>query len=114
MNLLIRWVLSGLALLAVSRLIPGFEVSSFGFAMIASVFIGLANALIRPVILLFALPINVLTLGLFTFVVNALILWVISFVLDGFVITDFGAAFLGALALWAFNIIINLFFRDKK
>lgn len=114
MALLIRWVLSGLALLAVSRLIPGFEVSSFTFAMIVAVFIGLANALIRPFIILFTLPINILTLGLFTFVVNAVILVMVAYVLDGFVITDFGAALLGAIVLWAFNIIISFFFHDKE
>lgn len=114
MALLIRWVLSGLALLAVSRLIPGFEVSSFTFAMIVAVFIGLANALIRPFIILFTLPINILTLGLFTFAVNAVILVMVAYVLDGFVITDFGAALLGAIVLWAFNIIISFFFHDKE
>lgn len=114
MALLIRWVLSGLALLAVSRLIPGFEVSSFTFAMIIAVFLGLANALIRPFIVLFTLPINVLTLGLFTFVINATILVMVAYVLDGFVITDFGAALLGAIVLWAFNTIISFFFHDKE
>lgn len=114
MFLILRWILSALTLLVVAELIPGFEVASFTYALIAAVFIGLANALIRPILLILTLPVNILTLGLFTFVINALILLIVANILDGFEITGFSAAFWGALTLWAMNLIINLFLGGKK
>ena len=49
MKLLIGWLLSALALLAVAYLVPGIHVSSFMSALIAAAVIGLANILIKPI-----------------------------------------------------------------
>lgn len=112
--IILRWVLSALTLLIVAELIPGFQVSSFSYALIVAVFIGFANIVIRPILLILTLPVNIITLGLFTFVVNALILLIIAGIIDGFEITGFGAAFWSALILWALNFIINVFLGGKK
>lgn len=99
MYLLLRWIINALVLLGIAYIIPGFEVASFYSALIIVVILGLVNAVIRPILLLLTLPINILTLGLFTFVVNALMLWFVSSVVEGFVVTGFGPAFIGALIL---------------
>ena len=75
MKLLVRWLLSAAALLAVAHLYSGVEVRSFSSALIAALVIGLFNAVLRPVLVVLTLPVTVLTLGLFLFVINALMFW---------------------------------------
>jgi putative membrane protein len=75
----------------------------FVTAVIFAVILGVLNAFLRPILLLLTLPLNLLTLGLFTLVVNAIVFWLASLIKlqgqNGIQIADFGAAFLGALAV---------------
>lgn len=105
---ILRWIFNALALLIVARLLPGIEVDSLLTALAAAVMLGLANAIIRPFILLFTLPINLLTLGLFTFVVNAFMLWLVAEIVKGFTISSFTAALEGAILLWLISMATNI------
>lgn len=111
MIVLLRWVLSALSLLLVAYLVPGVMVDGFYAALITAAILGLANALIRPVLLLLTLPITLLTLGLFTFVINALMLWFTSTIVKGFAIADFTAALWAALILWLVGWVVNALFE---
>ena len=99
MKLLLRWVINAAALLLIAQFLTGITLSGWYAAFITILILGLVNAIIRPILLFFTLPINILTLGLFTFVVNGLLLWFVSTVVEGFVVSSFGAAFVGALML---------------
>ena len=98
-GIIYRWVLSAGGLLLVSFLFRGIHVSGVGWAFIAALFLGVINALIRPLVLILTLPINILTLGLFTLVINALMLWLTGSLLKGFVVDGFWPALGGALVL---------------
>lgn len=97
MKVLLRWLLLATALLAITHLHPGVNISSFGAAMIAALVLGTLNLLVRPLLVLLTLPVTLLTLGLFLFVINALMFWMAAEVLDGFSVTSFGAALVGSL-----------------
>ena len=97
--MILKWVVSSVALLGTAYLIPGFRVRDFGSALKASLVIGLANIFIRPVLLFLTFPINILTLGLFTFVVNAIILRLAAGLIRGFEITGWMSAIFGAVIL---------------
>lgn len=114
MRLLIRWVLTAGALLGIAYygVVPGIQVSNFYTALVAALVLGLVNALIKPIILFFTLPFNILTLGLFTFVVNALMFWFASTIVKGFDVAGFWAAFWGALAMWVISWFINSLFKN--
>ena len=66
-------------------------------ARLAALLLGLLNTVIRPVLILLTLPINLLTLGLFTFVINGVLFWLVANFVQGFSVTSFGTAILGAL-----------------
>ena len=117
MKLLVNWLLSAAALLAVAYIYTGVEVSSFSNALIAAFVIGLLNMVLRPVLVVLTLPMTVITLGLFLFVINALMFWAAASVLDGFHVRGFGAALLGSLIYSVFGIVIDsaierLFFKQ--
>ena len=59
MMLLLHWLLSALALLLVSRIVPGFEVRGFGPALIASLVIGLLNATVGLILKIVTFPISI-------------------------------------------------------
>lgn len=108
MRLVLKWLLSATALLAVAHLYSGVQVQSFGAALIAALVIGLLNALLRPLLILLTLPVTVLTLGLFLFVINALMFWSAAGMLEGFGVTDFWAALLGSFFYTLLGMVINL------
>jgi putative membrane protein len=108
MRLLLNWLLSAVALLVVSFLIPGFHVEGFKYALIAAVVIGLINATLGLLLKLITLPLTILTLGIFWWVVNALMLMLASSLLTpGFHVDGFLWAFLGAIVLSLVNVILR-------
>lgn len=113
MRLLAKWFIFALALLALPTFVPGIGISSFTTALIVAFFWGLANLIIKPIILLVLLPINILTLGLFTFVVNALLFWGIGSFVENFDVLGFKAAFFGALVMAAVGVIVNMLLSGK-
>lgn len=112
MELLLRWVLNALALLVVANVIPGIHIDTFYHALIAALVLGLANALIRPILFVLTLPITIVTLGLFAFVINALMILFASTVVKGFTVTGLMPAFLAAIALWLMSLITNWFIQQ--
>lgn len=107
MKLLAKWLLSAIALLAVSQLYGGVEVQSFTSALVAALVIGLLNTIVRPILVILTLPVTVLTLGLFLFVINALMFWWAANLLDGFQVQGFGAALLGSLMYTLMGVVIE-------
>jgi putative membrane protein len=76
MKLIVRWLISALALFVAALVVPGITVSGnawIAYAVMAVV-LGLVNAIIRPLLKLLTCPLIILTLGLFTLVINALML----------------------------------------
>jgi putative membrane protein len=107
MKLILKWLLCAAALLAVSHLELGVNVSSFSAALIAAVVIGLFGIFLRPVMIILTLPVTLVTLGLFLFVINALLFWWAASLLNGFYVSGFGAALLGSLIYSTFGVVID-------
>jgi putative membrane protein len=98
-HLLVRWILSAVLLLVVSRLVPGFEVDGLRSALIAALVIGLVNATLGLFLKIVTFPLTLLTLGLFMLIINALMLMFASTFVRGFIVHGFVPAFWGALLL---------------
>ena len=113
LRLLLHWILNTIALLIVSRVVPGFVVTSLTSALIAVIVIGLLNATFGLMLKLVTLPLGILTFGIFFLVINALVLKFASAVVPGFVVETFGAAFLGALVLAILHMLFG-FLTPKR
>jgi len=111
MSLLLRWFINALVILVLPYLIPGISVQNFYTALVVALFLGVLNALIRPILIVLTLPINILTLGLFVFVINALLVWFVSTFVKGFEVSGFLSAFIASLILsiisWLSNSLIR-------
>jgi putative membrane protein len=111
--ILIRWFLNTLVLIITAYLVPGIYFATPWSALMTSLIFGLVNSVIRPIMIILTLPINIVTLGLFTLIINALMFWLTSTIVKGFEVTNFSAAFWGALVYWIIITLINYAFGDK-
>jgi len=107
MRLLFKWLLSALALLAVTYLYSGVQITTYTSALLAAAVIGLLNMFVRPVLLVLTLPVTIVTLGLFLFVINALLFWAASGMLAGFHVNGFVAALIGSLLYSILGVVIE-------
>jgi putative membrane protein len=107
MQLLLRWVLNALALWIVTWLVPAISYHSMTALLIAAAVLGIANAIVRPILFWLTLPLTVLTLGLFLIVLNALMLQLTALLVPGFRIDGFGWAMVGALVLGLISLVTN-------
>ena len=121
-NWLMRWIANIMALLFVvygywaakgSARHPGIYVDSITAIVIAVVALGLANSVVRPIILFFAWPINCLTFGLFSFVLNVLLFLMVGNLGFGFHVTTPLHALIGSLAMGVLSGAINFFLTDR-
>ena len=103
------WLIDGLA----------FDGTWVQFVLIALIF-GAVNAVIRPVVKFFSIPLIILTLGLFALVVNALTFWFVAWlagpsVLDlGFASSGFWASFFGAIVMALVSFVLNRFLKPSR
>jgi len=110
---LIQWLLNSLALLLVDALLEGIDLQGIGTALLAAVLLGLINTFIRPLLVILALPLTVLTFGLFILIINALTFALTAWLLPGFTVSGPLAAFWGALLMSLFSWGLNLLFNRK-
>jgi putative membrane protein len=113
-RLLLIWLINALALLALPYVFPWVSVDSFGTALIAALVLGLANTLIRPLLVVLTLPVTILTLGLFIFVLNGLLFWAVGSFVDGFRVSGFWAAVFGAIVYSLISWLLSAFVPSRK
>ena len=114
LRLLLHWLLSAVALLLTSRLVPGFEVQGLRAALVAALVIGLLNATIGLVLKIVTFPISILTFGLFLLVINGLMILVASDVVSGFHVFGFMPAVWGAAILALLGVLFKALIHDVK
>lgn len=107
LHAVLNWFLGALALWLVARIIPGIEVRDFGSALIATLIIGVVNAVVGPILKLLGLPFIILTLGLFLLVIDAALLKLASVFTPGFRVRGFLAAVFGSVLLTILTFILR-------
>lgn len=119
-NWITRWIASALALFIICQIpqvgvkLTHQDASGLTALVVATVAIGLANALIRPIIMFFAWPVNCLTFGLFGLIVNAVLFWIVgSGFVPGFQVTGPIPALIGSLAMSLISGAINFLLKDR-
>jgi putative membrane protein len=114
MTIIAKWFISALSLLLAEKLIDGISIDSFYIALIVALFLGIVNAIIRPILVILTLPINIITLGFFIFVINGFLFWFLSTFIAGFEVDGLGVAIVGALLVSVFSYIGNRFIVEDQ
>jgi putative membrane protein len=111
-NTLIKIVLSAIAVVVLANILPGIEVDNFVTAIVVAAVLILLNLFVKPILILFTLPVTLLTFGLFLLVINALIILICDALVGGFEVNGFWYALLFSILLSIFQSI--LFALTKK
>jgi len=104
---LIHWLLSGVALLIVAKILPGIQVESFGAALIAALVIGFVGATVGLILKVVLLPFILLTLGIVYFLINGLMLKLASELVPGFRVDGCLTAVFGSILLTFVDYILS-------
>src|SRR5947199_10756148 len=99
LKLLLHWLLSAIALVLVSQLVPGFVVRGLVPAVVASLVLGLLNATVGLLRKIITFPLTILTLVLFLLVINGLMILVASSIVPAFRVHGMAAAIWGRVVL---------------
>jgi putative membrane protein len=81
---------------------------------IAGALLGVFNLIVRPIAMILALPLLILTLGLFYFVLNGILLWLAALILPGYSVNGLIAGILGALVMTVANWFLSALFKKDK
>ena len=109
MKIIVNLIISTVAVFVTARILPGVKLDSFMTALVVAVVLGLANAVLRPILLILTLPINIMSLGLFTFVIIGFMVKLVSWLVPGFQVASSWWALVFALVLWIVSAFLSIF-----
>lgn len=111
MNLLMRIIVTSIVAFGLSYILQGIKFDSFWTAIVVAIVLAVLNAIVKPLLILFTLPITLFTFGLFLFVINALIILLAEKLVSGFTVDGFWWALLFSLLL---SLLTSLLYKEKK
>jgi putative membrane protein len=115
MNGIVRFLLSGLAVLLTAYLLEeGVHVEHYGYALLVAALISISNVVVKPILIIFTIPITILTLGLFLLVINAIIILLVDYFVPGFRVDGFWWALAFSLIMSVFNSMFGTLLKEKK
>ncbi len=109
--MILRILLSALAVIILARILPGVGVDSYTTAIIVAVVLSLLNFIVKPILVILTLPVTILTLGLFLLIVNALIILMADGLISGFTVDSIWWALLFSLLL---SLLQSIFYSFLK
>lgn len=114
MNLILRILLSAIAVIILAYILPGIGVDSYVTAIIVAIVLSLLNLIVKPILIILTLPITILTLGLFLLIINAAIILLASNIVSGFHVDNIWWALLFSLLLSFLQSLLFSFLKDDK
>ena len=114
MKLIVKLLLTALAVLVLSNLLTGIDVDNYMTAVIIAVIIAVLNLFVRPILVILTLPVTILTLGLFLFVINAIIILMAGKLVSGFYVDGFFTALLFSVLLSIFRSVLFGMLKEEK
>jgi len=102
-----QWIATTIALWASTYIFDGIKFNSFSALIVSALVLGLANTIIKPLLILFTLPLTIFSFGFFILVINGLVLLLVSSIVHGFVLNGFWTAVFASLFISFVSLIIN-------
>lgn len=114
MSFIIKLLISAVAVFLTAKLLPGIVVTGFGAAIIVAIVLALLNTFLKPLLVLFTIPITVFTLGLFLLVINGLVIMLAGWMLDEFLVKSIWWAIAFSLINSFLNTLLSSLIQDEK
>ena len=114
MRSLLQFLSTVVVFILLAQSLPGFQVDSWGSAILAALVLGLVNATLGTLLRILAFPLILVTLGLFYFVVNAFVLIVVAFLVPGLHINGWTPALIASVVLAALSLFWKMVPRGRR
>jgi putative membrane protein len=119
LSLAVRWLMLALAVWLAAELLSGIELEGTGSTLAVAAILGLMNLFVRPILVLFSLPITLMTFGLFLIVINAALLGLTDLIANvsddiHFNVENIWSAFAGAIIISIVGIILGWFIDPDR
>jgi len=109
----VKFILYAVAVLITSYILPGVEIKDFLAAIAVAIVLSLMNAFVKPLLVLFTIPVTVLTLGFFLLVINAVIVLIAGKLVPGFEVNGFWWALIFSIVLSFFTMLFRANTRSE-
>jgi putative membrane protein len=106
---LIHWAITAVSLWVASKIFKGLKFDGGGALVVSALLLGFANAVVRPLLVFFTLPLTLITFGLFLLVINALMMLLVAWIVKGFRVSGFWTAFFASIFVSLLSIAIGAF-----
>jgi putative membrane protein len=110
-NLLVRWGVLALGVALAAHIVPGIRCHDLTTLVVVVLLLSFFNLFLKPLLVLFALPFILLTLGLGLVVINALLFLFVSWLVKGFIVADFWSALGGSCIVSVTNFVLSRVLR---
>jgi len=112
-GLFIRFVITGVAVLAAAEIVPGIHIDGVPAGAATVIVLALLNAVVRPVLYLFSFPMIMFSLGLFMVIINAILLHLTAWLVTGFTVDGFWPSVWAALIISVVSTILTLLISEE-
>jgi putative membrane protein len=107
LSALIGWGFNIVALLIVDEIFDSVDIRRWWPVLIGAAVLGIANAVVKPILAVLTLPLIVVTLGLAYFAINVLMLALAEWIATDFSIDGFWTYVGATIVVWLVNWILN-------
>ena len=106
---LVHWAITAVSLWAASHLFRGLKFDGTGALVVSALLLGLANAIVKPLLIVLTLPLTLVTFGLFLLVINALMIMGVAALVKGFKVSGFWTVLFASIFISLLSIVIGSF-----
>ena len=100
--------------MVIAELMPGVFVNDYTTAIVVAVVLGFLNMLVKPILILFTLPVTIVTFGLFLLVINVIIIYMADSLVGGFSVSGFWSALLFSFFLSLLESFLFSLLKDSE
>jgi putative membrane protein len=107
LRLVVAWLINAAALWVCDWLFDGVRIDGWGPLLIAAAVLGVINTLLKPILVLFSIPLIVVTLGLFLLLLNIALLALTQWIVSDFDISGFWSYVGSVVVIWFVNTVLS-------
>ena len=108
--------ITAISLWIASLIFPGIKFTSASALTFSAILLGVANAVVKPIVIWLTIPLTLITFGFFILVINALMILMVSRLVSGFKVSGFWTAFFASIfiAVLSFSAELMIFQSDAN
>jgi putative membrane protein len=114
-HVLWRWIVLCIAVFVAAHLsFLGISYDRWQDVVVAALVLSMVNTFVRPILMIFTLPLIFFSLGLFVLVINALLLYFVGWAVQGFHVPGFLSAMGGSIIISLVSMLLGANLKRKQ